>query len=77
MKPIRFGARAYERIHPKNWIKTVQHIEKLGYSTIFEDDHFDTTNEELPTPSNPSENRSSITPDIRRTIRVWHRSRMG
>jgi probable F420-dependent oxidoreductase len=46
MKPIRFGARAYERIHPKNWIKTVQHIEKLGYSTIFEDDHFDTTNED-------------------------------
>jgi len=44
MKPIRFGARTYERIPPKNWIKTVQHIEELGYSTIFEDDHFGTSN---------------------------------
>ena len=42
MKPIRFGARAYTRIPPKNWIKTVQHIEELGYSTIFECDHFGT-----------------------------------
>lgn len=40
MKPIRFGARAHYRIPPKNWIITVQHIEELGYSTIFEDDHF-------------------------------------
>jgi probable F420-dependent oxidoreductase len=44
MKPIRFGARAHTRIPPKNWIKTVQHIEELGYSTIFEDDHFGTFN---------------------------------
>lgn len=44
MKPIRFGARAHTRIPPKNWIKTVQHIEELGYSTIFEDDHFGTLN---------------------------------
>jgi len=44
MKSIRFGARAHTRIPPKNWIKTVQHIEELGYSTIFEDDHFGTFN---------------------------------
>lgn len=42
MKPIRFGARAYADIPPKDWIKTVQHIEELGYSTIFECDHFGT-----------------------------------
>jgi probable F420-dependent oxidoreductase len=42
MKPIRFGARAYADITPKDWIKTVQHIEELGYSTIFVCDHFGT-----------------------------------
>lgn len=45
MKPIRFGAdTTYSGMHPNNWIKTVKHIEKLGYSTIFEDDHFGTNN---------------------------------
>lgn len=43
MKPIRFGAATiYVRIPPKNWIQTVQRIEELGYSTLFEQDHFDT-----------------------------------
>jgi probable F420-dependent oxidoreductase len=43
MKPIRFGAdTAFIDIPPKNWIKIVQHIEELGYSTILEDDHFGT-----------------------------------
>ena len=45
MKPIRFGAdTTYSGMHPNNWIKTVKHIEELGYSTIFEDDHFGTKN---------------------------------
>jgi len=44
MKPIRFGAATTRiRIQPKNWIKTVQHIEELGYSTVFTQDHFGTT----------------------------------
>jgi len=43
MKPIRFGvATGYARIPPKNWIKIVQHIEELGYSTLFVPDHFST-----------------------------------
>lgn len=43
MKPIRFGvATSYARIPPKNWIKTVQRIEELGYSTLFVPDHFST-----------------------------------
>jgi probable F420-dependent oxidoreductase len=41
MKPIRFGADTmFARVHPKDWIKTAQHIEKLGYSTLYVDDHF-------------------------------------
>jgi len=45
MKSLRFGASTtYVRIPPKNWIKTVQRIEELGYSTLFEDDHFGTLN---------------------------------
>ena len=43
MKPIRFGADImYDRIHAKDWIKTAQHIEELGYSTLYTDDHFQT-----------------------------------
>lgn len=43
MKPFRFGAHTYPaKIAPSNWIETVQHIEELGYSTIFEADHFST-----------------------------------
>ena len=43
MKPIRFGADTmFSRKHPKDWIKLVQHIEKLGYSSTFENDRFDT-----------------------------------
>jgi len=43
MKPIRFGADTiFTRIHPRDWIKTAQHIEELGYSTLFECDHFAT-----------------------------------
>jgi len=43
MKPFRFGAMTYwTHIPPSKWIKTVQHIERLGYSTIFQADHFDT-----------------------------------
>ncbi len=43
MKPFRFGAHTYfAKIAPRNWIETVQHIEELGYSTIFRSDHFDT-----------------------------------
>jgi len=43
MKPFRFGLMTYWiNIHPKNWIRTVQHIEELGYSTVFEADHFKT-----------------------------------
>jgi probable F420-dependent oxidoreductase len=41
MKPYRFGAMtSAANIPPKNWIKTVQHIEELGYSTVFVPDHF-------------------------------------
>jgi len=41
MKPYRFGAMTcWVNIPPKNWIKTVQHIEELGYSTVFVPDHF-------------------------------------
>ena len=44
MKPIRFGATTTRvRLQPKNWIKTVQRIEELGYSTVFTQDHFGTT----------------------------------
>lgn len=43
MKPIRFGAMTYwAHIPPKKWIKTVQQIEELGYSTVFQADHFGT-----------------------------------
>ena len=43
MRSYRFGAMTYwANIPPKNWIKTVQHIEELGYSTVFQADHFGT-----------------------------------
>ena len=43
MRPYRFGAMTYwANIPPKNWNKTVQHIEELGYSTVFQADHFGT-----------------------------------
>ena len=42
MRPFRFGAMPYwANIQPNDWVKTVQHVEKLGYSTMFEVDHFD------------------------------------
>jgi len=41
MKPIRFGADTmFARVQVKDWIKTAQHIEQLGYSTLYTDDHF-------------------------------------
>jgi probable F420-dependent oxidoreductase len=41
MKPIRIGATtSYANYTLENWIKTVQHIEELGYSTVFDYDHF-------------------------------------
>jgi probable F420-dependent oxidoreductase len=41
MRPFRFGAGIYwAYVHPKDWVKTVQHIEELGYSTVFRADHF-------------------------------------
>jgi probable F420-dependent oxidoreductase len=43
MRPFRFGAMTYwTHIPPSKWIETVQHIERLGYSTLFQADHFNT-----------------------------------
>ena len=45
MKSIRFGADTMfssKPVHPRDWIKTVQHIEQLGYSSTFQCDHFTT-----------------------------------
>jgi probable F420-dependent oxidoreductase len=41
MMPIRIGATtSYDNYIHENWIKIVQHIEELGYSTVFDYDHF-------------------------------------
>ena len=43
MKQFRFGAMTYwANIPPNKWIETTRHIEKHGYSTIFQADHFGT-----------------------------------
>jgi probable F420-dependent oxidoreductase len=44
MKSIRFAADTMftKTRNPKDWIKTAQHIEKIGYSTLYECDHFST-----------------------------------
>jgi probable F420-dependent oxidoreductase len=43
MRAFRFGAMTYwANIPPNEWTKSVKHIEKLGYSTLFEADHFGT-----------------------------------
>lgn len=41
MRSFRFGAfTSAANIPPHKWVKTVQHLEELGYSTVFEVDHF-------------------------------------
>jgi len=48
MRSFRCGAMtSWANIPPSNWIETVQHIENLGYSTIFEADHFGTQDYDL------------------------------
>ena len=45
MKPLRFGAfpsLRRENLLVEEWIQAVKQIEKLGYSTVFRDDHFHT-----------------------------------
>jgi len=43
LRPFRFGAVTYwANIPVYNWIETVRHLEEIGYSTIFQPDHFDT-----------------------------------
>jgi len=44
LRPFKFGVTPYpNRTTPiHNWVQTVQHLEELGYSTIFQYDHFPT-----------------------------------
>ena len=45
MRPFRFGVGTYFiTTHPSQWIKTFKHIEKLGYSSFLQPDHFRTRN---------------------------------
>ena len=46
MKPLRFGVLSFisnQSLPVQEWTHAVQKIEKLGYSTVFRQDHFDTT----------------------------------